>query len=158
MSSEGPAATHSSVESADYPTSDSPLVRFLYPTPARRTVGGIFKWWERRRLAFNLIVGAGGAISLAGLGLVSWVTGIPMLLDRLLDPIIPVAIWANLCYTLGPIAESLLHKIWGRKVRPSGPHLFRAGLILSVGITFVLPMIVMGAGFVVRLVRGIVGV
>lgn len=34
---------------SDYPTSDSPLVRFLYPAPARRTVGGIFKWWEKRR-------------------------------------------------------------------------------------------------------------
>lgn len=158
MSSEGPAATHSSLESADYPTSDSPLVRFLYPTPARRTVGGIFKWWERRRLAFNLIVGAGGAISLALAGLTTVALGFPMTLADMLDPIIPVAIWANLCYTLGPIAESLLHKIWGRKVRPSGPHLFRAGLILSVGVTFVLPMIVMGAGFVVRLVRMVLGI
>ena len=151
-------SSHTSVEpSADYPASDSALVRFLYPTPARRTVGGIFKWWERRRPAYNLIVGAGGAVSLMAGAVVSRVMGMPMSLADLLDPVIPIAIWANLCYTLGPLTESLLHGIWGREVRPAGPHLFRAGLILSVGITFLVPAILLGAGLVIRVVQMALG-
>ena len=142
---------------ADYPTSDSALVRFLYPAPARRTVGGIFKWWEKRRLAYNLIVGAGGAITLAGAAVTSRFIGLPLSLGELWDPVIPVALWANLCYTLGPLTESFLHKIWGREVRPVGPHLFRAGLILSVGVTLLIPAIGMGVFFVVSIVRAILG-
>ena len=151
-------SSHTSVEpSADYPTTDSALVRFLYPAPARRTVGGIFKWWERRRPAYNLIVGAGGAVTLMGAALASRFIGNPLSLGELWDPVIPIAIWANLCYTLGPVTESLLHRIWGRDVRPVGPHLFRAGLILSVGITFLVPAIVMGALLAVWLVRMALG-
>lgn len=155
-----PAADHpiSDHPISDYPTSDSPLVRFLYPAPARRTVGGIFKWWEKRRLAYNLIVGAGGAVALAGAAVTSRFIGFPLSLGELWDPVIPVAIWANLCYTLGPLTESLLHRIWGHQVRPVGPHLFRAGLILSVGVTFVIPAIAMGVFFVVSIVRLILGI
>ncbi len=142
---------------ADYPTSDSALVRFLYPAPARRTVGGIFKWWEQRRLAYNLIVGAGGAVSLAGMAVTFRVMGLPLPSGGLLEPVIPIALWANLCYTLGPLTESFLHKIWGRDVRPVGPHLFRAGLILSVGVTFLIPAIVLVTGLAVRAARLLFG-
>ena len=151
-------SSHASIEpSADNPTSDSALVRFLYPKPARRTVGGIFKWWERRRLAYNLIVGAGGAATLIGAAVGSRVLGWPLSVGELFDPVIPIAIWANLCYTLGPLTESLLHKIWGREVRPVGPHLFRAGLILSVGVTFLLPAILLGTGFAIKVIRMVFG-
>ena len=39
------------------------LTDFLYPMPARRSVGGIVKWWEKRRLAYNLAVGSAGLVS-----------------------------------------------------------------------------------------------
>ena len=42
----------------------SAITEFLYPTPAKRTVGGIVKWWEKRRLAYNVAVGASGLFSL----------------------------------------------------------------------------------------------
>lgn len=38
-----------------------------------------------------------------------------------------------------------------------GPHLFRAGLILAVGVTFLIPAIVLGAAIAVRAVRLIFG-
>ncbi len=133
----------------------SKLARFLYPRPARRSVGGIFKWWERRRLAFSLIVGAGGGASLLAHGALGWLEG-----D---DPILlPALFWllavANVCYTLGPVTESILHRIWGRDVLPVGPHLFRAGLALSVGVTFLLPMLLFGVRAAVTLVRSVLGV
>ena len=132
----------------DEPRSGSALADFLYPKPARRTVGGIFKWWERRRLAYNAIISAGGAASLSGIWLTAVLHGEPVTLPWLLTPVIAVLLAANACYTLGPIVESLAHKLWGRQVLPVGPHLFRAGLTLSVGVTLVLPMLFVGFSWV----------
>ena len=131
------------------------LARFLYPAPAKRSVGAIFKWWERRRLGFNLIVGAGGTISVVPHGMLTWFQG-PN------DPfLLPVVFWllvgANVCYTLGPLTESILHKFWGRDVLPVGPHLLRAGLALSVGVTFVLPMLALGVRLAVAFLSAIFG-
>ena len=156
------AALHASSEDvhaehatrADLPTTPSPsrepaLVRFLYPAPAHpRTVGSIFKWWEARRPAYNLVVGTGGALTMAIATVMSQLMGQPVPVSQILAPVIPIAIMANVCYTLGPLTESLLHKLWGREVLPVGPHLFRAGLILSVGVMFVIPALLMGFGLV----------
>lgn len=142
----------------DPPATESPLVRFLYPAPARRrTAGGIFKWWESRRLAYNVIVGAGGALTMSIATVFSQIVGQPMAVSQLLAPVLPIAIMANICYTLGPLTEWFLHRLWGTDVQPSGPHLFRAGLILSAGATFLLPTLLMGFALVLWLVRGIFG-
>ncbi len=140
------------------PPAESPLVRFLYPAPARRrTAGGIFKWWESRRLAYNVVVGAGGALTMSIATVFGQIVGEPMAVSQLLTPVIPIAIMANICYTLGPVTEWFLHRLWGRDVQPVGPHLFRAGLILSAGATFLLPTLLMGFALVLWLVRGIFG-
>ncbi len=36
------------------------LTEFLFPAPARRSVSGIVRWWESRRLAYNVLVGGAG--------------------------------------------------------------------------------------------------
>lgn len=129
---------------------DSPLVRFLFPAPAERRAGAILAWWEKRRPAYNLIVGAGGLVTV----------GVAMLLTPAsgafpFGPILAVGVMANLCYTLGPIAEVLANKVFGRRLLPLGPTLFRNGLVFSVGLTFVLPMIVMTAATILRILSGI---
>lgn len=136
--------------------SRSRLVDFLYPRPAKRGVGAIFKWWERRRLAYNAIIAAGGAVSLTIAWVANFLVGNTLTLGWLLTPVVPVLLAANACYTLGPIVESLAHKVWGREVLPVGPHLFRAGLIFSVGLTLVLPVILMGFFFVVWVVAALI--
>lgn len=136
--------------------SRSRLADFLYPRPAKRGVGAIFKWWERRRLAYNAIIAAGGAVTLTAGGLGNLLFGNPITLGFILTPVVPVLLAANACYTLGPIVESLTHKLWGREVLPVGPHLFRAGLIFSVGLTLVLPMILLGFFFVVRVLQAFI--
>ena len=152
------SASHSSLEhERDTSSSESALISFLYPTPAKRSVGAIFKWWERRRLAYNAVVGAGGVATIGIAAVVSQLLGFPMTLGDLLAPVIPIGIIANLCYTLGPLTESFLHKIWGRDVLATGPHLFRAGLILSLGATFVFPTLLMGLGLVAWLFRALFG-
>ena len=136
--------------------SRSRLADFLYPRPAKRGVGAIFKWWERRRLAYNAVISVGGAVSLTSLWLGFLLLGNPVSLGFMLTPVLPVLLAANACYTLGPIVESLAHKVWGREVLPIGPHLLRAGLIFSVGLTLVLPMILLGFQLVVRLVQALI--
>lgn len=137
--------------SADDGPAESALVRFLYPAPAERRVGGIIKWWEKRRLAYNAVL-AGSGIGTIFMALLT----LNPLSDvvQALPAILPFGIMANLCYTLGWMVESVLHKVWGRSLRPVGPALFRAGLTLGVGVAFVIPTIMLMVAFVVRLVTG----
>ena len=125
------------------------LADFLYPEPAERRVGAMIGWWEKRRLPYNLIVGA--------IGLVPLTVGV--LFTTLVASLQPVdmfraAIWwgviANLCYTLGPVAEIALEKLFGRRLLPAGPLLFRAGVTVAVGVTL-LPLIPLTIGFILRL-------
>lgn len=142
---------------ADRPGSlGSALARFLYPKPARRTIGGIFGWWERRRLAFTAMISAGGAVSLGAHGLLTWLEGGAIQFPPLFG-VLGMLLLANACYTLGPLTEAALHRIWGRDVLPVGPHLFRAGLALSVGISFLLPMLGAGVRLGLLVVRTLLG-
>ena len=59
---------------------------------------------------------------------------------------------ANVCYSLGACAEILLQKVWGWKLLPTGPVLFRMGLTFSVGLTL-LPVPLAGWDWTVRLTR-----
>ncbi len=136
----------------------SRLARFLYPSPARRSVAGIFRWWEKRRLKFNLIVAGGGAVSMTTHYLLGLLQGVPGgLADNIAFPMIAILVAANLCYTLGPMTEAALHKIWGREIAAVGPHLLRAGLALSVGVTLLLPMMAAGLRFFFILVEAVFG-
>jgi len=138
------------------PVANAALGDFLYPEPAERRPGAIIRWWERRRLPFNLIVGGSG---LASIGVA--------ILFALLPPstgvtfvgfpwmgVLVYGLLANLCYSLGPATELLVDRLWGRRVLPIGPTLFRAGLTLSVGLTLVVPTILFTIAWVVRIIVG----
>lgn len=130
------------------------LVDFLFPAPAPRTTGGIVKWWEKRRLAYNAIVGGSGILSLGLLKLFTSLPPDPHTIPILLTPIIVYGTLANICYTLGPAAELLLEKLFKRKLLPTGPVLFRMGLTFSVGLTM-LPVLLAVFDWVIRIVVGI---
>ena len=131
---------------------ESALVRFLYPAPAKRKVGRIIKWWERRRLGYNAVL-AGCGLGTVAMALLTLNPPLDVL-RAIVVPGLPFMILANVCYTLGWMVESLLHKIWGRSLLPAGPVLFRAGLTLAVGLSFVVPVILLTIAFVVRIVTG----
>ena len=132
------------------PTGDSALVRFLYPAPAERRPGAILKWWERRRVPFNLIVGVCGGTTLSTAALLS--AG-PAGLLQVWQPLLVCAILANVCYSLGAGVEIAVNSLWGRRVLPVGPTLFRQGVIFSVGLTLVLPTI-LGTLFAIARILG----
>ena len=131
----------------------SALTEFLFPAPARRTAGGIISWWEKRRFAYNAVVGTAGLVSLGSL------TVVASIVDGTLSPppwppVLVFGVLANLCYFLGPCAELLVHTVWGRSMLPVGPALYRMGLTFSVGLAL-FPTLLAVLWMVVRVVWSI---
>lgn len=116
----------------------SSLVEVLYPLPdMRRTPLSTVRWWESRRLTFNKAVGSAGLVTLAGVWILA---ALPphssiMPLPMMLAGVAVYGILANVCYTLGSLAELIARRVWGRSAPDMGPLLFRQGLIFSVGLT-----------------------
>jgi hypothetical protein len=116
----------------------------LFRRPAEPlTPWQVIGWWELRRLAYNLIVGATGLFSVATAVTVS------VICDKLIgepigmpDPaifaivgIVVYGIMANVCFTGGWVVELFLAQVWA--VRPSrfGQIAFSLGLLGSVFLT-----------------------
>lgn len=128
------------------------LTEFLFPEPARRTPGAILGWWEKRRLAYNVAVGAAGAISMVAITIVASIGQ-----GRFFMPwqgAVAFGTLANVCYFFGPAAELLIHKLWGRTMLPTGPSLFRMGLTFSVGLAL-LPVLLLTLVGVASVVAGV---
>jgi hypothetical protein len=129
------------------------LTNFLFPRPAERRVSAIFRWWESRRLPYNLIVGVSGGITIVTLTVLSALPPSPFPFAVPLGAIVVYGAFANVCYTLGSLLEIAFHKLWGSQVLPVGPTLFRAGLTLSVGLTLVVPVIFAVVVWVLRVIE-----
>ena len=127
------------------------LTEFLFPTPARRSVGSIVRWWESRRLAYNVFVGGAGLLSLGVMKLIALLPpGLPGARVPLLG-VVAFGVMANVCYLLGPAIEIALQKLWGEKLLPVGPGLFRMGLTFSVGLSL-FPALLVSIFWVARVV------
>lgn len=138
------------------PDSLNSLAEFLYPAPARRTVPAIIAWWERRRPAYNAFVGAAGLVSLGTVGLVGALLGDGGSFGGLLVGAVVFGVMANVCYFLGPAAEILLQKLWGHRVLPAGPALYRMGLTFSVGLALLPALLAVILG-TVRVILAVLG-
>jgi len=132
------------------------LAEFLFPAPARRDLGSILRWWERRRPAYNLIVGTAGLLSI---GTVSVVSALPPGGHGLGLPaavVLVVGVLANVCYFLGPATEYAIQRLSRGTVLPTGPALYRMGLTFSLGLVL-LPTLVGGLEWGFRVLRWIIG-
>jgi hypothetical protein len=128
----------------DEPSPPTFLTELLFPLPAhRRTVLGIVTWWESRRLLYNLIVGACGLVTLTVVVIASVVGGHDPLRESPVIPVVAYGFMANLCYTLGPLIELTLERVWKDRILPVGPALFRQGLAFSIGLTLLpIPLVI----------------
>jgi hypothetical protein len=128
----------------------STITHFLFPAPADRRPLAIFKWWETRRLGYNLVMGATG---LASLGMMAIVAHLPPGATPLppLALILVYAFVANVFYWLGPVAEIALELLFPGKLLPTGPTLFRMGLTFSVGLNF-MATLVMAWDWLIRVI------
>ena len=127
------------------------LTRFLFPAPAHRTVGGILRWWEARRPAYNLVVGGAGLVSLAAVGVISALPPFPRGMPGIpWQAVVAFGLLANVCYLLGPAVEVAVEKLGRGQVLPTGPVLFRMGLTFSVGLAL-LPTLLILIAWIVRI-------
>jgi hypothetical protein len=134
----------------------SELVEFLYPAPAPRTAHGIVRWWERRRLPYNLFVGGAGLLTLGYVLLLETVVWRSPLEPGILLPVVAFGVGANVCYGLGPLVEIAAEKLSGRALLPVGPVLYRMGLTFSVGLAL-LPSLLATAAAVVYTAGRVLG-
>jgi len=93
----------------------------------------IFKWWERRRLYFNLYVGLVGILTwflvlIAGSAAVKPGVDFEEPFAMIIGPFF-YGVMANLCYSLGSAADLLFYRARPRVV------LFKTGLFFSIGLT-----------------------
>lgn len=106
----------------------------------RAPSAGVILWWEYRRLAYNVIVGATGLLTTTAMLTTAFVCssggGEPIGLP---DPpillplgIIAFGVLANVFYTGGWIAELLIARIWHVDPAPFGPAAFVLGTFFSV--------------------------
>jgi hypothetical protein len=109
--------------------------RLFLPAENPSSFGNIVAWWELRRIAFNALVGAVGAVSFI-VNLWLWITYIQKPgEDDGFNPALSVvlfAILANIFYTSGWIVEGLCLAIRRHGSPEIGPRLFKLGLIFSL--------------------------
>jgi hypothetical protein len=118
--------------------------RLFHREPGDKELSRVIVWWELRRLAFNLMVGAAGLLTCAaavGTALFSERRyGVPVGLP---DPpgiallaIFAYGIGANLCYTGGWLTECRMRAERGREKADAFAEIaFAAGLAFSILLT-----------------------
>ncbi|MEA2326476.1 MAG: hypothetical protein QOE68_1435 [Thermoanaerobaculia bacterium] len=113
-----------------------PFNRDEVPTGA----GAVLHWWESRRLAYNIVIGITGIVSVGLLVANSLIRGDdcgipdPPLFALLL--IIGYGVMANVCYTLGAFAEIVARVTMGQESASKlGRTSFVVGLALSMILT-----------------------
>lgn len=126
----------------------SAVTKFFFRSPyPSQTTWMVVRWWEARRLTYNLAVGATGLISLA---LAALIEGLPPSSGFLGVPFLAVvlyAVLANLCLSLGPIVDAIVCRRWGPNYSAVGPALFRYGFAFAIGLTLLpIPVALLGWG------------
>jgi hypothetical protein len=110
------------------------LQRLLFEPTLVRSPLRVMQWWERRRLTYNVVVGATGLVTLGVANAIELTFGngwfpVPW------QVIVAYGLAANVCYTAGWMVENMVERLLRRPVYGLGPAMFRYGLVLSVGIT-----------------------
>jgi hypothetical protein len=119
------------------------VYRLFAPLPPGARWYQVILWWELRRIAYNLLILIAGLISIAVF--IYFASKRPDDYQDGPEPIaaLVTAFAANLIYTASWPCELLVRVIWGDRARKFGPIAFAAGLVFSVALS-ALPPIVAG--------------
>lgn len=122
--------------------SELPIVGRLFSVPdGPRRWYHVIIWWELRRIAFNCIVGTVGIISVVVFVLLASLR--PRQFEEGPEPfaILIFGFGANLCYTGGWIAELVARLLWRERATFFGPMTFSLGLLFSIALCFLPPLL-----------------
>jgi hypothetical protein len=116
------------------------------------------KWWELRRIPYNVFVGLTGLFTCAVLVSVAAVAseksdeplGLPDPPIFAVFGVVLYGIMANVCYTGGWIAEWLVRKIWKERAGAFGEMAFCLGLVFSILLTL-FPAVLFTGLLIIRL-------
>lgn len=134
----------------------SALTRILFPAPAEiRSTAAIFRWWESRRLTFNLTVGAAGLVTLAAIKAIALLPPLSVSMPVFWPAVAAYGVFANLFYSLGFVTEAAMQRAWHDDTPRVGPALFRQGLVFSVGLTL-FPIALMGINYGFHVLKWII--
>jgi hypothetical protein len=116
--------------------------RFFRRDVASMTPWQVIRWWELRRIAYNLIVG------LATVATISIMLFVAVICDKVMgEPIgmpdprfairgaIIYAVMANVCFTGSWLVELLIVRAWGFRHQQFARVAFGLGLLVSVALT-----------------------
>jgi len=123
---------------------------FFTPLYYPHSAWSVVRWWESRRLLFNLWVGAAGLLSVGVASLFGRLPPHPVSFPFPWTGILLYGLLANAGYTLGSITDLLLRRLLGDRAPAVAPALFRYGFVFSLGLTL-LPIPVAGLGWLFRL-------
>ena len=123
--------------------------RYLFsPLYAPESAWTVVRWWERRRLFYNIVVGTAGLLTAAiahlGARLAPGPTGPPLAF------MLVYGLAANLCYSLGAPIDLVLRRTLQGEAGPVAQALFRYGLAFSIGLTL-LPIPLLFLSTIIRL-------
>jgi hypothetical protein len=121
---------------------------FFTPLYYPRSRWSILRWWESRRLLFNLSVGSVGLLSLGTVMLLARLAAHPGSFPVPWVGMLVYGVLANLFYTLGSVGDLVLRRVLGDRAAAVGPVLFRYGFVFSLGLTL-LPIPVAAIGWLV---------
>ena len=99
-------------------------------------------------------MGGSGLASLAVVRVISWPPPDPHGGFPSPQVVLDFGLLANVCYLLGPAVEMTVEMLWGRKVLPVGPALFRMGLTFAVGLTL-LPVLIFTIDWLDRILHAL---
>lgn len=111
------------------------FISWIFTVPSDDvTIGSVIRWWEIRRIPYNIVIGSVGIISLM---LFFYFIDRSHVLKPGEDAEEPLALIAapfimNICYTLGWITECGLRVAHLSKTRKAGLLMFKAGCGFSV--------------------------
>jgi hypothetical protein len=121
-----------------------PLLRLRLFVRSEQLAGlQVVTWWEIRRFAYNVIVGATGIATCTICFLVAFISskltsqpiGWPDPPLFALIGIVAYGIAANVCYTIGWVAELIIGRFWKNRAGAFGEIAFFIGVLFSIAVT-----------------------
>ena len=124
----------------------TPVEKYLFtPIYQPRSAWAVVGWWELRRPLYNFLVGTAGLVTLAAAAVLE--PGPPAMF---LAFALVYGILANLCYSIGSLADLLFRHLLREQGYVVGPVLFRYGLAVSLALTL-LPIPILLFSRIVRM-------